>query len=604
MKKSFILTLFGLMLNIMSATGANVTNSTEYLVFGKMWMEGSFRAGMAQRLHVEVTNNGTYKYHDFWLVGAPSYAGNSDDITLEAGETKDVAVDIIFEKEGHYDAIIKNSTEKELFTYTVDIAEYQAPRLKGEIHLDMLEQTDEGNFLYGNYANFRISGTATITNEDDNPFFGLGHVWLGGTYTGIVSCVWPWFGEYVTTYEPFYGLAEEIKPGETITKDFLYEFEAYPEEGQEYSIQIKAAVDTEKETSSGITIASIPFKVRPCANTYWTADGHVKPLQISAAHVLKVPNEALAVDMRGQYETNNAYSIDVSKANPNCLYYLGYLDNVPKGFSNSQNIIRNCEANTINIDADYDYYCPMSFKAKTALFHYTPVSEAQGPAQPYMSMTMSGALVLPFDATQAWLVDVNDSPGIDAGFNRNSLRVYRFIGDDHDYLGFLPVTENRLNAYEPYLMYTIPSKVDFYAEDALIPSTRPAVKKGTNFDFIGHTTQVSTKNDMAVYPWYVDYSYFYRSTKEELIRPFNAMMYAKTLNTDIYDILEISFNGSSGGGGEEGGGEGSGGDTGMIDAISVSPAKKSTAVYSLSGQQVEILRPGIYIIDGKKMIVK
>ena len=601
MKKSLILTLFGLMLGITSATGANVTNSTENLVFGEMWMEGSFRVGTAQRLHVEVTNNGIVDYMDFWHTNDPSYHGGSEDIIIASGETKDVTVDILFEKEGHYDAIIKNSTDQELFTYTVDIAEFQAPRLKCNIHLDMLEQTDNGNILYGDYANFRISGTATITNEDNYPYFGLGNIVIWGTYKGIFSSVWPWFGEYVTTYEPFYGLAEEIKPGETITKDFIYEFEAYPEEGQEYSIQIKAAVKT--ETTNSITLASIPFKVRPCTNTYWTADGHVKPLQISAAHVLKVPNEALAVDMRGQYETNNAYSIDVSKANPNCLYYLGYLDNVPKGFPNSQNIIRNCEANTINIDADYDYYCPMSFKAKTALFHYTPVSEAQGPAQHYMSMTMSGALVLPFDATQAWLVDVNDSPGIDAGFNRNSLRVQRFIGDYHDYLEFLPVTENRLNAYEPYLMYTIPSKVDFYAEDAIIPSTRPAVATGTDFDFIGHTTQVSKQAHQSdyqdVYLWNVDNGYFYRSETTDLARPFTAMMYAKT--SDAYDKL---YPDTELGGGESIGGEEGGGDTGMIDAVSISPTNRSSSVYSMSGKRVETLRPGIYIIDGKKMIVK
>ena len=122
MKKSLILSLVGLMLGILSATGGNVANSTENLVFGKMWMEGSLRAGMAQRLHVEVTNNGTYRYHDFWWAGAPSCAGNSDDITLEAGKSKDVAVDIIFEKEGHYDVIIMDPAEKELFMHIVAAA--------------------------------------------------------------------------------------------------------------------------------------------------------------------------------------------------------------------------------------------------------------------------------------------------------------------------------------------------------------------------------------------------------------------------------------------------------------------------------------------------
>jgi hypothetical protein len=605
MKKSLILGMIGLMLGILSAGGANVTSSTENLVFGKMWMEGSLRAGIAQRLHIEVTNKGTETYQGFWSVLSPSCLGNSEDIILAAGETKDVEVDILFMQEGHYEVIIMDPIGKKLFTYTVDIAEFQAPRLKGEIRLDMLERTDDGNILYGDFANFRITGTATITNEDDYPYFGLGHIMIEGRYMGIVCSVWPWFSRIITTYEPFYGLAQEIKPGETITKDFLYEFVAYPEEDQEYGIQIKAAVQT--ETIGDITIASIPFKVRQCTNTYWTADKHVKPLPVSADQVLKVPYEALAVDLRGQYDMNTTFSIDVSEANPNCLYYLGFLDNVPQGLSKTQNVIRNYGAQSLIIDTNYDYFCPMPFKANLALFQYTPVSEAQGPAQPYMSMTLSGTLVLPFDATKAWLVDINDSPGIDAGFSGNNLAVARFTGIDEglegveDIMYFDLVTDNHLNAYEPYLVFSLPSQVDFYAEDVTVPSTRPAVASGTHFDFIGHTTQVSTKKDdyQNVYPWYVDDSHFYRSDTEELIRPFTAKMYAKT--PEAYDRLNAQW--------EYGGAT-------KMDVISVSPVEKSTAVYSLSGQRVgtaEVndgrltvngLRPGIYIVGGRKMVVK
>lgn len=580
MKKSLILSMVGLMLGILSATSANVTNSTENLVFGKMWMEGSLRAGMAQRLHVEVTNKGTEEYQDFWWAGAPSCYGNSEDISLAAGETKDVAVDIIFEKEGHHEVIIMDPSEEELFTYTVDIAEYQTPRLKGEIRLDMLERTDDGNLLYGDFANFRITGTATVTNEENYPYFGMGHIMSGGA-PGLACVIWPWFGhDYSSTYEPFYGLPNEIRPGETITKDILYEFVAVPEEDQEYGIQICTPFVEE-------TIASIPFKVRQCTNTYWTADGHVKPIPVSADQVLKVPNEAIAVDMRGQYEMNTIFSIDVSEANPNCLYYLGYLDNVPQGFTSATNVIRDYEVKDLIIDADYDYFCPMPFKAKTAILSYRPVSESWGPAQPFMSCWCSGSLTFPFEVTWAWFVETNESPDADAVFSGQALQVYKFLRDDEDKMYFDLVTENRLNAYEPYIMRLVPALVNFYAEDVMVPSTRPAVMTGKNFDFIGHTTQVSTKQDLFVYPWYADYTNFYRSDKEELIRPFNAMMYAKTHDTDSYDQLEVILGGST-----------------KIDAISINPVEKSKAVYSLSGQRVETLRPGIYIIGGKKVLVK
>ena len=44
MKRSIILGLLGLLLDILPAVGASYTNSTEHLVLGKMWMEGGCRA--------------------------------------------------------------------------------------------------------------------------------------------------------------------------------------------------------------------------------------------------------------------------------------------------------------------------------------------------------------------------------------------------------------------------------------------------------------------------------------------------------------------------------------------------------------------------------
>ena len=597
MKKSLILSMIGLMLSIVMATGANVANSTENLVFGNMWMEGSLRVGVAQRLHVEVTNNGTETYQDFWYAGAPSCYGNSDDIILAAGETKDVEVDILFEQEGHYDVIIMNSTEKKLFTYTVDIAEYQAPRLKCEIRLDMLEQTDDGNILYGDFAHFRITGTATITNEDNYPYFGLGNIMIVGRFMGIVSTAWPWFGrDNFSGMESIYGLSTEIKPRETITKDIFYEFVAEPEEDKEYGIQIRAAVET--DAIANITIASITFKVRQCTNTYWTADGHVKPLPVKDNQVLEIPAEALTVDMRGQYEMNTIFSVDVSQANPNCLYFLGYLDNVPQGFSSTQNVIRDYEAKMITIDGDRDYYCPMPFKAKEVLFNYIPES-----IDPTLSRMTNGTVVLPFDATKAWLPFANDSPGNDAAFNGNTLQIFRYSGGNSgDKIGFEPVWENHLIAYEPYYIFSPPSPITFYAENVIIPSTRPAMTKGAEYDFIGYTTQIAVPD--GAYQWNADDCCFYLSNLEEKITwasPFSAMMYAKTIPYN-YDKLVLV--------------DGAGGGATRIDAIRDIPSEKATAVYSLSGQRIgtaEVnegrlttsgLRPGIYIIGEKKVIVK
>ena len=614
MKKCLILTMIGLMLGVQFATGVNITNNSENLVFGKRWIEGNCRALIVQRVHVEVTNNGVEDYRNQWMTLDPTVrllggiAGISDEINIAAGETKEILLDIIFGEPVHYDLEIwpmVEPTEESLFSYSVDIAEYLAPHIKGEIKLDMLEQTDSCNILYGDFAHFRITGTATITNEDNYTIFNCNH-FPNGVSTVIRCEISPWFGgDYVTFDEPFYRLADEIKPGETIIKDFSYELTAMPEDTIEYGIQIDVLYET---------IARIPFKVRQCTNTYWTADGHVKPLPVDTNQVLKVPAEALAVDMRGQYETNTTFSIDVSEANPNCLYYLGFLDNVPQGFSSTTNVIRDYEAHLLCVDANYDYFCPMPFKAKTAMCQYTPVSEAQEPTK-----LCVGTLVLPFNATQGWLVSTNGSPSTDAGFNGDNLLVYRFYAEYRRFMIFARVTDDHLNAYEPYLIYTIPSQVIFSAEDIMVPSTHPAITTGTNYDFIGHTTQMSRLQDQddyqGVYTLNNDYCSFRRINTDELLPPFTANFYVKTPETPEYGISDPSTNGLLWIGGTNSIVDNPDGST-KIDGISDSPANHSTAVYSLSGQRVgtaEVhegrltvsgLRPGLYIIDGKKIVVK
>ena len=628
MKKCLILTMIGLMLGIQSASSINDINNPENLVFGKIWIEGSHSTELVQRLHVEVTNNGPRKYKSWWIaidpdywnrdlssLGMRPYTGVTDDITLEAGETKEITIDILFFEEGHHDVYVWQYIGGiELFSCSVDIDKYRAPRLRGEIKLDMLEQTDDGNILYGDFAHFRITGTVTITNEENFGLFGDGYIVDGGT--SLITCsVNPWFAKepIVDGYEPLYSLADEIGPGETITKEFSYNFTAKPEEDMEYGIDLDVLDKV---------IARIPFKVRQCTNTYWTADGHVKPLPVNTGQVLKVPAEALAVDMRGQYETNTTFSIDVSEANPNCLYYLGFLDNVPQGFLLTTNVIRDYEASLLCVDTNYDYFCPMPFRAKTAMCQYTPVSEAQKPTKLYV-----GTLVLPFNATQGWLVSTNGSPNTDAGFNGDNLQVFRFIGEyRRRFMHFARVTDDHLNAYEPYLIYTIPSQVVFSAEDIMVPSTRPAVTTGTNYDFIGHTTQMSTLQDQddyqGVYTLNNDYYSFRRINTDELLPPFTANFYVETPETPEYGISGPSTNDLLWIGGDPNSTvdnpdapDAPDAPT-KIDGISDSYASHSTAVYSLSGQRVgtaEVhegrltvsgLRPGLYIIDGKKIVVR
>jgi hypothetical protein len=583
-------------------TGANVTNNPEHLVFGKTWIEGTCRAKLIQRLHVEVTNSGQEDYQGFWkVIDSTGDTCNSYDIEMTevpAGETKDVTIMLYFNKPGSYEmSVMSVNPEKKLFDYEQVIAEFEEPKVTGSIQVDMLEKTDKGNVVYGDFAHFRITGTVTVTNEEDVTIFAHSY------YDGIQLYFRPWFGYKYFYVDKVCNLGYELKGGETVTKEFVYDFLDDPVADMEYYIYLHFVCGYSK------TIVEIPFTVKQGTNTYWTVDGHVKPLPVESGQVLKVPGEAMAVDMRGLYGMDTIFSIDTSDANPNCLYYLGFLDNVPQGFSSEANVIRDEVAKNLIVDADHDYYCPMPFKAKSALFKYTPVSESQGPAKPNMTQMMSGALVLPFDVSQVSLNDMNGASGGEDGYDGDDLKVCRFIRDEEHVLYFQPVTEHQLNAYEPYLLYVKPSALSFFAEDVTISRSRQAIAQGNEYDFIGSTVAVAPSHGL--WKWNCDNNYFYWyfdiSTGGGQARSNNAFidwkdsdehkLNASTLHVSLPVVLLDA------------------GDT-KVSELRMDSREKSKAVYSLSGQRVgtaemkekgmtvQGLRPGLYIIGGRKVVVR
>lgn len=640
MKQRMSLWMMSLLFGILPMTGADVTSDPSHLVFGKMWMEGGCRAQLAQRLYVEVTNTGDTDYYGVWKAidentgyeyGIVSTHAQCIvwEVQVAAGETKSILIEFLFEQEGHYQALFTCPEQEEpLFRYEVDIAPYADPGLKGSLRVDMLERTENGNILHNvipsNMAEYQVvlTGTATLTNEGEFPVFSYGR-WANTTTSMYVKAdpdlengIFHFMAANVQN------LPYEIKSGETITFDFNFKLYGYlsdyMKEGREFYIEI-GIMDR--------TIVRETFTLQESINTYWTADGHVKPLPLTTDG-LKIPAEALAVELRGQYLTNKTYSVDLSEANPNCLYYLDFLDNVPQGFPSEANIIRGGEAKTIVVDADYDYYCPMPFKAREAMFTYTPVSEVMGPANTYMSQIMSAAFILPFDAQKGWLNFINDTRGTRAGFFNEDLGVYCYNDETSkltNEMTFSPVADLSLMAYTPYLMYVKPSPVTFYAEDIMVPATREAAITTDNCMLTASTKRETKAED--AYLWSCDRYYFYNSDNVSQVRPFNVTLNLP-LESQIWiqelgdvNVVYISRSDILPVPGEQGP-PGVDGDNDHTDIKTLCSKKAQTnegsrlPVFSLSGQRVatleaidgcpflEGLKPGVYIINGKKVVVR
>jgi hypothetical protein len=629
MKQRLSFWMMSLLFGILPMTAANVTSDPSVLEFGKMWMEGGCRAQLAQRLYVEVTNIGDADYYGVWgAIDETKYSFDDwnshprcfvPDVRVAAGETKNIPIEFLFMREGHYKAAFTIPDQEEpLFRYEVDIDPYKDPGLKGSLRIDMLERTENGNILHSailfedNIYQVILSGTATLTNEGEFPVFNYGR--SGDTSTCMYVKADP------ALQNIYYGMSsnvqilpDEIKSGETITVDFnlkLYgNLSDEIKEGREFYIEI------------GILNRPIvveEFTLQKSTNTYWTADGRVNSLPM-ATDILKIPAEALAVDLRGQYQTRTNYSIDVSEANPNCLYYLDFLDNVPQGFTSEHNIVRGGEAKTLVVKADYDYFCPISFKAREAMFVYTPYSEAHGPAKSYMSYPFSGAIVLPFNAQKFWLSSLNENDS----FYGENIKMLKYMGIKDNSLIFEPnVAGENAWLFDPYLIsYVKPSPVTFYSKDIIVPVSDHVWfgdYEGIPYSFKG--SYVETTASKGTYVWSNDKHGFYPCEEGTKIKPFTAVIVKKNPEDD--DIVYFDEKGLRifirGENADPSGAEADDDPTTDIKALRSDKPQANEGgrlpVYSISGRRVttveasdgrmEGLKPGVYIIGGKKVVVR
>ena len=627
MKQRLSLWMMSLLFGILPMTAANVTSDPSVLEFGKMWMEGGCIAKLTQRLCIEVKNIGDKDYYGVWLavdedqqasvkISGHPFSGMREftEIQVAAASTDTIEIYICAPRAGKYKILCANVDPQQLlFDYEMDIADYQAPKVSGSLKLDMLEQTNESNVLYCDTNFPRISGTISITNEGENTLIPSNNPYFTAPVY-LESDLQP----TLPNQDPGIVYIDKsiIKPGETITRTFDLYLAEKPEEGKEYYVEVGIM---EK------AVASISFTVRQCTNTYWTADGIAKPLP-QASNLLKIPAEALAVDLRGQHHTNTIYSVDVSEANPNCLYYLEFLDNVPQGFISEVNIIRGDEAKFLMVNADYDYFCPMPFKAKEAMFNYTPYSESTGPAEPYRSWTYSGFIFFPFDVQKACSDLVNDSQET-TDFYGDYFKTSRLVHAYTQLVFSSKPYENKLSAFTPYLITDIiPASLTFYAEDVTIPSTNAQmVGKCDYFAYIGSTFETVTPKD--AYMWNNDKSGFFLCEEGTKVRPFTPVIVQQEplgLESDDNDggtfivgnhlkhfIYQSELPDSIGPSPEP--------TVPPTDIKSLRSEKPQAnegglSVYSLSGQRVttvesvdgriEGLKSGLYIIGGKKVVVR
>lgn len=609
MKRRMSFWLLGMLLSVLPT----MASPSDSLSFSNVRTEGVAYAGMPLRVTIEVTNNGSEDYYSLWSVGPNTMdwdyikAVEIKTVEIKAGETKDFSFETIIFQAGDLPWVIYDVKEdKFIFHFNLHTEDAQ-PKLSVSLQLDLQEDvTDGSHYTYCDYETYAIvKGKITITNNDEESILTKTVNNVGPKHDLFRYFFIPHISEYPVEDEGFSieGLPDEIKSGETVTGYIKFKMEAQPKGGQEYLVQVKY-INTVIATSE-------PFTFRLSTNTYWTADGTQLPLTVGDNNTLIVPKDAAAVDLRGLYYLGARFKIDVSEANPNCLYYIGFLDYVPKGFTSDANIIRENEANMLSIDSNYDFYCPVDFTAKTAFFTYTPVSESRGLASPVMSQRMSGLITVPFDAQKACLAGTNEFHE-DSPFYNEDFKIANQWGLDADgTIVFWPLSRDAIISSQLYyLIYDMkPSSLVFYSEDAYIPAGdygREFVHSN-NRSILRQASRKTRKADKYTYSWNCDRNCFVLNEEGATIRPFNVTVgvtdYSNSLVDTGYKTLShriLAYDPSS------------------IDTPikSQESNQQGQEIFSISGQRVGTatytngrlctngLKPGLYIVGGKKVVVK
>ncbi len=621
MKRLFILITLTLLLGRVQGWSASYIDDPSCIRVDSFWVEGSMMAQTPLSLHVIATNTGNV-YFDavMWLLDANTKKGVDFSPELRTpmkpGETKELISYFQLDQPGTYtlEMVPVINFNYQYFSFTITVSEYKEPRLKGSLQIDMLEETEEGNYLYGDFQNptsvTRITGIATVTNEENYPIFPH-WVSIVGELEITPSILPALPGVFVYSTQDsqfiFYPWGKEIGAKETITIPFSCNIRGkYEDEGDEvfylYAYSQK--------------LQEIHFNPKQCTNTYWTADQHVKPLPQEGME-LKVPKEAVAVDFRGNYGVDDVFTVDVTEANPNCLYYLNNLDYVPKGLDYDRLVIRDYAIRDLVIDERHDFYCPMPFEAKTALLTVTPEGKEAFDKNSEVTGSCSGTITLPFDAQRIQLTDVNG----ESTLGQDGLTFFRFAGIRRDLtLLFSPVLDSQLLAYEPCFFNSRPSRIAFSAENITVPATRPAVTHTQYFDFKGTTT--AKTGDLCL-PWSQENGCFALDVlnfEQKTLRPFNAAIFGdEVLKRLLYEMPTNPPVVKPGETSEDFtlkfpiailDDENKNNITFIHQLQTSTPQPPTTqGVYSLTGQYLgrsgEVsLKPGLYVIDGKKRIVR
>jgi len=534
------------------------------------------RVGTPVTITAKIHNYGTFYSGDI-SVGAltggsvssnPSYKIlASQQIEVDAGQNIDVTFTFTPSTTGNMELYLLDKDRKAI-SNKIDITVFPSSATTGTLTIDgkngiTLEHA-AGDKWYDGFYGSKLQGHVTVKNTSTT----------NAHTSGVTVVIWQYNGENYSYLKDKQYATNIAANGDTQTIDFEF---TDLEVGTSYSHYMVTYYYT--DGNAGIPITENHDIPAYCGVTTYAADG--TETTVAPTATVTTPASALALDISGL----NTVTTVTPNANPNTLYIVG--SSVPSGLD-GKNVIKNGTAAKLTLSDGYGFYAPINFTATDVTYTRTFTNGADG-------SNGWNTIVLPFDVTQV----KQDDKVID-WFHSSSdtgkhFWVKNFSSEDGTTVNFDYVDEMKANT--PYII-AVPGntwganwnltnkKITFYGANANIEADALASVSGNSYKFAG------TMQNKAVTDCYVmnnDGNAFDKATTT--VAPFRAYFSPLTMmaGQPAAAALYIGSEGNN--------------PTGITE-MTYDRQETKGAAYNLNGQRVAHPRKGLYIVDGKKVIMK
>ena len=550
---------------------ATAVNSTVELQLNSIQFSGeSAIVDTPYYITLNVTNNGTKAYHGDIVMRLTGYSNKLAGLNcdINPGQTKDLVLTYTPSQAGTVDVTIKADAVNQVL-YEGSITAVKATSAPVNVSKTAATLNNVGKKVYGNTVKMHFS----LTNNSMTDAYENGVKAVLYRVTGRDGQYIYFVGEQTKSN------SETIATGATKEYDFTFNGLIY---GEEYLIRYGYF------NASGTFVYS--------ATNYFTiehgiiainAEGDIEAQAPTATY--SVPTDACAVDLRGL----STLPTITKNNNNNCLFFLdegksldGITDNV---------VIGGVASNIVLEDNAFGFYTFDDFTAQNISYTRTETNYLDKNTQKGWT-----TLVLPFAADGCKTILNNNDYEL-TWFQSASEMNKNFwlmdFDDEHDGIVEFGYAGAQLEANKPYIM-ALPGDsygnkwsltdlpIIFYATDAEIKANVKASTTGTNFKFVGTIVQKSNLEN--IYKLNADGNRFVKGTAS--IEPFRAYFAPTTIAATATE-LSIGFGGTT---------------TGVIEIDAVSGVDKvnDNGIYNMNGQRVSHPTKGLYIVNGKKVVIK